>query len=297
MIPKITLEQWASFKAVVDEGSFARAAEALNKSQSTVSYSLARMEERLPAPVFAQEGRKAELTEFGRAMYRHASNLLEQALRVDQTAAYLASDWEAEVTLAVDGIASMDEIFCALHGFSLESPQTRIRVLETTLSGTDEVLLHRKADIVITARVPPGFLADDFGFVTKIPVISPTHPLAQVAPPISEDTLRGFRQIVIRDTGVKREQDAGWLGAEQRWTVTHFGTAIEAIKAGLGFGFMPREKIRRELGDEALITLGLNFGKTQKLPLYLVASAQSHAGAATKAVIEHLKNARTIART
>ena len=80
MVPRITLEQWAAFKAVVDEGSFARAADALNKSQSTVSYSVAKMEERLPAPVFVQAGRKAELTEFGRAMYRHAAALIQQAL-------------------------------------------------------------------------------------------------------------------------------------------------------------------------------------------------------------------------
>ncbi|MGD8593829.1 MAG: LysR family transcriptional regulator, partial [Gammaproteobacteria bacterium] len=36
--PKTTLEQWAVFTTVVDEGSFAKAAEALNKSQSAVSY-------------------------------------------------------------------------------------------------------------------------------------------------------------------------------------------------------------------------------------------------------------------
>lgn len=35
-IPRVTLEQWAVLQAVVDEGSFAQAAEALNKSQSSI---------------------------------------------------------------------------------------------------------------------------------------------------------------------------------------------------------------------------------------------------------------------
>lgn len=289
MIPKISLEQWAAFKAVVDEGSFARAADALNKSQSTVSYNLTKMEERLPAPVFVQQGRKAELTEFGRAMYRHASSLLEQALEVDQVAAYLASGWESEVAIAVDGIAAMDSIFCALHAFSEQSPQTRIKVLETTLSGTDEALLRRDVRLAITPRVPPGFLAEDFGHVCKIPVAAPSHALCQLPWPLSEKTLKGFRQIVIRDSGVKREQNAGWLQAEKRWTVTHFSTSISALKAGLGFGFIPREKITQELVSGELVELQLEFGGEQQIPLYIVSSSQSRTGAATQAIISHLR--------
>lgn len=288
MIPKITLEQWAAFKAVVDEGSFARAAEQLNKSQSTVSYSLSKMEARLPSAVFVQSGRKAELTEFGKVMYRHASHLLSQALQIDQTANYLASGWEAEVIIAVDAIVSMEGIFCALQRFSLASPLTRIRVLETTLSGTEEVLLRREADLVILARVPPGFLADDFGFVTKVPVASRNHALAQIVEPISEDLLKQQRQIVIRDSGTKRTQDSGWLAAEQRWTVSHFATSIAAIKAGLGFGFIPREKIQSELASGELKALTLSAGGQQTIPLYIVTTAQSHAGMATKTVRDYL---------
>ncbi len=290
MLPKITLEQWVAFKAVVDEGSFAKAAELLNKSQSTVSYSLAKMEERLPAPVFVQEGRKAELTEFGKAMYRHANTLIEQALRVDQSAAYLASGWESEVVIAIDGIAPIDKVFCSLQGFSEESPQTRIRILEETLSGTDEVLLRREADIVITARVPPGFMGESYGMVEKIPVASPNYPIFQLEQPLSEDELKQFRQIVIRDSGVKREQSSGWLGAEQRWTVSHFSSSIAAIKSGLGFGFIPRELIQRELESEELREFSLTVGGIQNIALYVVATAQSHAGEATKAVIRHLLN-------
>ena len=288
MIPKISLEQWAVFKAVVDEGSFASAAETLNKSQSTLSYSMAKMEERLPAAVFEQRGRKAELTDFGKAMYRHASNLLSQALLIDQTAQYLASGWEQEVIIAVDALASMDEIFCALQRFSQTYPDTRIRVLETTLSGTEEALIRREADIVIAARVPPGFLAHDYGVATKLAVVAPSHPLGQSEELITEETLKLHRQIVIRDSGTRRSRDAGWLESSQRWTVSHFATSIAAIKAGLGFGFIPQEKIRNELSNGELKEILLTQGQRQTIVLYLVTTAQNHAGNATKAVVEFL---------
>ena len=57
--PKITLEQWASLVAVVDEGSYAKAADLLNKSQSTVSYAISRVEEQLGGQVLKISGRKA----------------------------------------------------------------------------------------------------------------------------------------------------------------------------------------------------------------------------------------------
>lgn len=290
MMPKITLEQWAAFKAIVDAGSFVKAAELLNKSQSTVSYSLARMEERLPQALFEQAGRKAEVTEFGRSMYRHACHLLDHANQIDQAAQYLASGWQSEVVIAVDALASMDSIFCALHDFSKESPNTRIRLLETTLSGTEEALLRREADIVIGARVPPGFLAENYGTITKTLVVSPMHALAKnlTGELLTEDSLKSHRQIVVRDSGTRRNRDAGWLQSEQRWTVSHFASSIAAIKAGLGFGFIPREKITNALTSGELIAVQLEYGQTEQLSLYLILSAQSHAGLATKAVAKHL---------
>lgn len=287
-LPKITLEQWAAFKAVVDEGSFARAAEVLNKSQSTVSYSLAKMEERLPGPVLTVSGRKAELTSLGKTLYRHASQLLEQAVLIDKVAECQARGWEDEVTIAVDGITPIEQIFCSLQQFSLDNPQTRIRLLETTLSGTDEALLTREADIAITAYVPPGFLAEPYRSISKIAVASPRHELMQLPAPIGEQELRRHRQIVIRDSGKKREKDAGWLGAEQRWTVSHFSTSITAIKAGLGFGFVPQEKVLHELERGELVPVPVESGFVREIPLFLVIASHALAGPATKAVAASL---------
>lgn len=286
-LPKVSIEQWATFKAVVDEGSFAAAAEYLNKSQSTVSYSLAKLEERLPAPVLHIRGRKAELTELGKVLYRHAASLLEEALRLDEIADYHAKGWESEVRIAVDGITPIEEIFCSLQRFSLASPQTRIRLLETTLSGTDEALLMREADIVISANVPPGFSAKPYRDVVKLAIASPNHPLMSLPVPVTEQQLRQFRQIVIRDSGRKREQDAGWLGAEQRWTVSHFSTSIAAIKSGLGFGFIPQEKVQHELSRNELAIVPLEAGYERRIPLYMI-QANLQAGPATRAIAESL---------
>ena len=63
--PRITLDQWAAFQAVVEEGSFAGAAERLSKSQSSIRYAVAKLNVQLPAPVLQLQVRKAVLTDEG----------------------------------------------------------------------------------------------------------------------------------------------------------------------------------------------------------------------------------------
>lgn len=286
--PRISLEQWAAFKAVVDEGSFARAAEVLNKSQSSVSYALARLEEALPAPVFDRGGRQARLTEAGKALYRQATALLEQATGIEQTARYLAGGWEAEVSLAMDALIPTDRLLCALHRFSLNCPRTRLRVLETTLSGTAEALLQRSAQIALIAQPPPGFLAQPLYQDRIIAVAHPGHPLFTLERGIREDELRNHRQIVIRDSGTRRQVDAGWLGAEERWTVSSAATSLEAVKAGLGFAFLPLLRVQSALDAGEVRRLPLAWGGERPVQVHLVLADRELAGPATRAVADTL---------
>lgn len=286
--PKASLEQWLVFKTVVDEGSYAAAAETLNKSQSSISYILGRLNDMLPAPVLELRGRKAELTEAGQVLYRQAAALLEQAGMVEQTAQYLASGWEAEVVLAVDALTPMAPLFCSLQKFSLRSPATRLRLLETTLSGTAEALLNRAADIVLIGQMPPGFNGIPLWPIRMVPVARPDHPLFSSGRDITDEELRQHRQIVIRDSGNKRQVDAGWLGAEQRWTVSHPASSLEAIKAGLGFAFLPYDRIKSALDAGQLRQLPLTQGAERHAHIYMVLSDKDHAGPATRAVADAL---------
>lgn len=287
--PRIPLEYWSALVAVVDEGSFARAAETLHKSQSAISYAIAQLEAKLPTPAFSARGRKAQLTPAGEVMYRRAKQLLSLACDVELTAQQLADGWESKISIAVDAIVNIQPVLQAMQQFHQVAPQTRVTLLETTLSGTDEALLERRADLALTARVPPGFLATPIGEVRKIPVAHREHPLARAEAPLTDQDLRQARQIVIRDSGIKREQDQGWLGAEQRLTVSHFATALQALEAGLGFAFAPDHLATPALAQGTLVKLTLNNNSEQRIPLYLAHASQEHRGPATEAFAKLLQ--------
>lgn len=266
---QITLEQWQTLVAVVDEGGYAKAAEALGKSQSAVSYAIQRLEERLGIAVFRIEGRKAALTEAGSALYRQAQSLLESARLTEGLAQHYRSGSEALIRLAIDLIFPEHLTLCALAKYAEISPFVRIELMETALSGTDEALIRGSAEMVISSRIPPGFVGDFLMRVRFIPVAHPNHPLHQLGRTLTHDDLRHHRQLVVRDSG-SRSLDAGWLGADQRWTFGHMSTSIRCACQGLGFSWYPELKITEELNSGLLKPLPLDNGSDRFADLYLI---------------------------
>ena len=284
--PRVSLEQWLAFRTVVDCGSYAMAAQTLNKSQSSISYAIARLNEQLPQPVLILDGRKAVMTDAGQVLYRHAEQLLNQASQAEAIASSLALGFESEVAIAVDVLVEVGSLVCAFEEFSQEFPHTRIRVLETSLSGTTEALLEKTADLVIGTKTPPGFQSRPLLQVKMIPVAAPSHPLIKNREDVSELELRSMRQVVLRDTGTSREQDSGWLQADQRWTVSHFSTSIKLLRSGLVFAFIPQNWIEDELAEGSLQRIPMAPSMDRLLQVHMMLADNQAAGPATKALYE-----------
>src|SRR5258706_5269046 len=66
----VTLEQWKALISVVDSGGYEKAAEALHKSQSSVTYAVQKLQSQLGVKAFEVKGRKAVLTPTGEFLYR-----------------------------------------------------------------------------------------------------------------------------------------------------------------------------------------------------------------------------------
>jgi len=71
-------DQLRSFLAIVDEGSFTRAAERVHKTQSAVSMHIRRLEEQLGCALFVKQGRGARLTAEGEQLVDYARRILRE---------------------------------------------------------------------------------------------------------------------------------------------------------------------------------------------------------------------------
>lgn len=279
--PRITLDQWAALTAVVDAGSYARAADVLHKTQSTLTYSIKKIEELLGIEVFRIEGRKAVLTPNGELLYRRGRNLLEEAGQLESAAAQLARGWEPEIGIAAEILFPTWLLLKCLAEFGTTHPSTRIELIESVLGGTEEALNQKKADIAITPVVPPGYMGETLMEVRVVCMASPRHPLHRLNRPLTRNDLRRHRHLVIRDSGARRERSSSWLN-EQRWTVTNKATSIRAACMGLGYAWYPEENVRDEVQSGVLKPLPLKEGAERIVMLYLVLANGDAAGPGTR---------------
>lgn len=277
-MPRISLEQWRALVAVVDAGGYAKAAEALNKSQSTVSYAVHQIEALLGVDLFTVEGRKAVLTDAGRVLYRRARTLVEEAGRVEAAGAGLAGGWEAELRVAVEVLFPTWLLLRVLSTFAEEHPDMRIQLHESVLGGTEELLEQRAVDLAVTGHLPAGYAADPILPVRFRAVAAPSHPLHQLGRSVTLDDLRAHRHIVIRDTGVRRTRPGAWDFSEARLTVTNKATSIRALTLGMGFAWVAEHIIREELDSGALKPLPLRHAGERWGSLYLVQPDPDAAG-------------------
>ncbi|WP_404402043.1 LysR family transcriptional regulator [Idiomarina seosinensis] len=267
---KSTLEQWRIFQAVIDCGGYAHAADALNKSQSSLNHAVAKLQQVLGVTLLQVKGRKAELTPIGKVMLRRSRQLTQTAQELEQLAYNLEQGWEPEVKLALEMAFDRASITSALKQFQKLSRGSRLSIEDTVLTGTLEHIEEQTADVVITHHLPKGHIGEPIDDYYMDLVCAPDHPLANLPQPVKQDQLSQHLQLVIRDTADNPKEDEGWLRAEQRWTVSHFDEALRLVRSGLGFCWLPPYIAEREMQKGNLRKLQLDGSSCRRGSLYLV---------------------------
>ena len=79
----VTLRQLRYFQAVVERGSFSRAAESVYVSQPALSLQIRELESALGAPLFERESRGVFLTQLGREAHQQTLRVLDEALLLE----------------------------------------------------------------------------------------------------------------------------------------------------------------------------------------------------------------------
>jgi len=280
-IPRSTLEQWQVLQAIVECGGYAQAAEALHRSQSSVSYMVAKLQEQLGVELLEIDGRRARLTKTGEALLSKARELLGDAYQLEQLAGSLGEGWEPEVRIAVDSLFPVELLVQVLRDFEPWAKHTRVNLEETVLSGSEDALVEKRVDLAIVSRIPVGFLGDELMDIEFIAVAHPCHELHMLGRELEVDDLARQLHIVVRDSGTLNPRAHGWLNSDQRWSVNNPSTRLEMLCSGLGFAWVPEHKMRRQLADGLLKPLPLRVGQRRKMSLSLVVAAPEVAGPAT----------------
>lgn len=278
------------FVMVAEHGGFNQAAQAIYKSQSSIHNAVQKIEHSLGVKLFRIEGRKTLLTDAGELVLRRANYLLQEAARVEQVGHTLAEGIESRLRIAIDEIFPQPLLYKALENTSQQYPLLRIELMESILTGARELLENDEADIAVSPVVQKELFNEELCQIEFVAVACPQHPLLQLGRELNLEDLKSYRQIVVRDSAHHKRHDEGWLGANQRWTVSHMRTSIDMIKQGLGFAWLPLTSIWDDLTLGRLKRLPLCSGASRKVNLYLLFSDADKLGPAARTFLGELRH-------
>ncbi|TMX33447.1 LysR family transcriptional regulator [Vibrio rotiferianus] len=285
---KTTLEQWQTLQAIEQAGSIQSAAVTLNKSHTTLIYSVKKLEDQLGIKLIEVKGRKAGLTEHGKTMLRRAQSMLEQARELEMISEQLNSGVESQITVAIDHLCDPSWLYTPLSEFLTQNNTTSVQVVETSLSKTTDMVINELADIAIINLPITNYPAEAFGTTTMVPVIAAQHPLAKKEH-ISLADFATTSQIVVRDLGEsdKEKRDVGWLRARQRITVDNFDHAFRAVEQGVGFCRLPKHLVEYRQNDR-LKVIDLEHSNQYQVALHLTLPKGAKSGPAALGLYQTL---------
>lgn len=260
--PILTLEALLLIDTIVRHGSFAKAARALGRVPSAVTYSVRRLEDALDVLLFDRRGHRAQLTPAGAEMLREGRHLLAAADDLVRRVKRVARGWEQELRIALDGVIAFERLLPHLGRFCEVAP-TQVRITHEVLGGTWDALGAGRADLAIGAsqtgpeptRLAVAYRTLEIGRMQFVFAIAPTHPLASVPEPLALADLRRHRQIVVADTSQQLSpRAAGLFGAPDVLIVPTMQAKVAAQAAGLGVGYLPEPLARAAIKQGALVT-------------------------------------------
>jgi DNA-binding transcriptional LysR family regulator len=241
----VELRHLETFRAIVDAGSFLKAARQTRYAQSTVTLHVQQLEEELGLALFERSGKRVTLTDAGRALYDEASRVLERMAGLRETMSALSSGAAGEVRLgAIEPTASL-----RLPAILTRLCAGRPRLALSVEVGGSRTLCHAVAagdlDLVV-ASPPPARLGLAFEplFVEALSLLVPArHPLARRRTVRAAD-LKGERILLSDPQCAYRQRIEAALGARgaNAYSGIEIGSLLAlrgAVEAGLGLAVIP----------------------------------------------------------
>lgn len=285
-----TLDQLRVFVAVIDCGSFSRAARELHRTQSVVSYTIANLEAQLNVALFDRSKRKPTLTEAGKALLADARTVGMKVDAMRARAKTLAQGLEAEVSLAVDVMFPNCRLVEALKAFQQEFPTVGLRLRIEALGAVMHLVGERVCQIGITG--PMLDFADTFqhqqlGHITMVPVASPDHPLGKMEGIIPTEVARDHIQLVLTDRSQLTSGQNFGVIALRDWRLGDLGAKHMLLLNGLGWGSMPEEMIRADLENGRLVHLQLAHMISGQYSLHMINRVDEAPGVAGRWLMQY----------
>jgi DNA-binding transcriptional LysR family regulator len=255
------LLQLEHFLAVVEEGTFTRAAERVCRTQPAVSQSIKKLEEEVGAPLFARDVHDVSLTEAGKVLLEYARKMVGARNEAMRELDALRNLRTGTLNIAAHESAAVYLLPSALGFYLSRFPQIKVGIYRSRLTEIPRQVMDREVHV--------GFVKDEPAFHElkfvevhadeMILVASRRHPLAQREAVRVADL--GAERFVVHHLCSSTEQQILRL-FEQHHTRCHivaelwsFENIKTFVQADVGIAVVPRITVGQELQDGTLVRI------------------------------------------
>jgi DNA-binding transcriptional LysR family regulator len=282
--------------AVVEGGSFARAADALGLSRSGVSRAVARLEARVGVRLLDRTTRAVALTDEGRRLYSEVMPLLsgiEDAVTVTSGASVAV---RGRLRVNVDAFFSRLLLTPHIPEFLSLYPDLSLELVARDQLGD---LVGEGFDIAVRFGTPPesSLVARKLLETRTITVASPAYLASHGRPAAPTDLVR-HACIQVRDslTGQPIEtwrfqqgDDVVKVKTKGRLMVAEFGTMLGACVAGVGIARVKAIGVQRLIDEGALVEVLADW-PGESFPLYALYPSRHLPAAKVRAFIDFIQS-------
>jgi DNA-binding transcriptional LysR family regulator len=260
MLDNVTINQLRAFVAVCDQGSFSGAARKLRRAQSAISHAIKALENAFAVELFERNTRKAQLTAAGRSLLPDARAVLSRTEEMKNRAGSIARAGTPQVSVAVDAYFPRAHLIDCLRTLQEEFRTAVINLRITSMQGGEKLVLERVCALAVTIENVPEMNPDALERrwlceAKMVTVCAPSHPLAATPKPIPRDEFGRHIQIVVTDNQPEAEKTQRGVAGKRQWLVNDLGAKRDLLRAGLGWGHLPRHLVDEDLASGRLVEL------------------------------------------
>ncbi|KWF05311.1 LysR substrate-binding domain-containing protein [Burkholderia pseudomultivorans] len=244
------------FEAAARHESYTRAAEELSLSQSAISRQVQTLEDQLGVPLFRREGRSVKLTEVGRRYFAELSGALG---RIRGATLQAMSHQAGAGTLRLATLPTFGSkwLLPHLHDFYAAHPGVTVH-LHSRIGNVDFHLDEIDAAITVGAGEWPGLRAHRLYNEFLVAIASPDATAGAAVTPqwATKQTLLGVtsNQQAWAEWFSHNRLDHRRMRIGPSFELTSH--LIQAVRAGMGIGLVPKVLVEDELGRDELVSIG-----------------------------------------
>lgn len=254
------MDQWSAmraYRAIVESGSFTRAAERLDTSHSSVSRLLRQLETHLGARLLNRDSRNLSLTEAGARYYRDCVDILERTEAAQQRVVADARQPSGTLRLSLPHAIGALELKTWLPAFEQRHPRID---LDISCDDRRVDLVKGGFDMAIRISGPlrdSELVARELAVSDRALVAAPQY-LAQHGLPRQLDELRAHRLLAYAGDGSTLQLSSGpgdeeGFACDGRLRMDSILSLHAAVLAALGIGAFTELTVREDLAAGRLI--------------------------------------------